>query len=192
MQLVLEVITVPPFGVNTYLLGDADGGEAVVVDPGGRAADIVRVAGQRGVQIQAILTTHAHIDHVAGVAALQELTEAPFWLHAEAEPLLQSVTQQALMFGLPPARVPQADQTFNGGRVIDVGALQLTVRETPGHAPGHVTLVGPEVELDGQRAPFALCGDVIFMGSIGRTGSAGRGLRDAHALHRASYPRPAQ
>jgi hydroxyacylglutathione hydrolase len=169
MRFVLDVFTVMPFSENTYLVGDADAGVAIVVDPGGRADDIVRVAKQRGVAIATIVNTHAHIDHVAGVRELQALTGAPFWIHADAVPMLQTVPAQAAMFGLPPFDPPEVDATISAGQVFEVGGLRLTVRYTPGHAPGHVTLVGPPVEIDGRQAPFALCGDVIFMGSIGRT-----------------------
>lgn len=169
MRPILETFTVPPFGENTYLLGDADAGAAIVVDPGGRVDDILRVAAQRGVTIRAIVNTHAHIDHVSGVEELKQRTGAPFWLHRDAEPMLATGPAQAEMFGLPPFEVPAIDAYLTEGQTIDVGGIALAVRHTPGHAPGHVTLVGPEVELDGRKSPFALCGDAIFLGSIGRT-----------------------
>jgi len=169
MTPILEIFTVPPFGENTYLVGDADAGVAIVVDPGGRADEVARVAERRGVVIRTIVNTHAHVDHVSGAADLQALTGAPFWLHADAVPMLETSPLQAAMFGLPPFEPPPVDALLTAGQVVQVGTLRLTVRETPGHAPGHVTLVGPEVTIDGRRAPFALCGDVIFLGSIGRT-----------------------
>jgi glyoxylase-like metal-dependent hydrolase (beta-lactamase superfamily II) len=167
---VFEVFTVPPFGENTYLVGDAEAGEAIVVDPGGRVDDILRVAERRGVRIGRIVNTHAHVDHVTGVAELKARTGAPFWLHPEARPMLAALPAQAALFGLPPVEVPEVDADLAAGQRLEVGGLVLEVRDTPGHAPGHVTLVGPLVELDGEGpAPFALCGDVIFQGSIGRT-----------------------
>lgn len=169
MRFVLEVFTVMPFSENSYLVGDAEAGVAIVVDPGGRVDDIARVARQRGVAITTIVNTHAHIDHVMGVAELQARTGAPFWIHADAVPMLNASPAQAAMFGLPPLDPPAVDAFLTAGQVIEVGTLRLVVRHTPGHAPGHVTLVGPPVEHDGRQAPFALCGDVIFMGSIGRT-----------------------
>lgn len=167
---VFEVFTVPPFSENTYLLGDAEAGEAIVVDPGGRVEDILRVAERRGVRIVKIVNTHAHIDHVIGVPALQARTGAPFWLHPDAAPMLEAMPVQAEMFNLPPVTPPSIDHPLSEGEVVQVGGLALDVRYTPGHAPGHVTLVGPRIALDGEPPrPFALCGDVIFMGSIGRT-----------------------
>jgi len=169
MRPVLEVFTVPPFGENTYLLGDADAGVAIAVDPGGRVDDILRLAERRGVEIGRIVNTHAHIDHVTGVAELKRRTGAPFWLHPEAVPMLAGLPAQAAAFGLPEVEVPAVDGELAAGQTIDVGGLRLEVRFAPGHAPGHVILVGPTVSLEDAIHPFALVGDVIFLGSIGRT-----------------------
>jgi glyoxylase-like metal-dependent hydrolase (beta-lactamase superfamily II) len=169
MRPILETFTVGPFQENTYLLGDADAGTAIVIDPGGRVGDILRVAEQRGVAIQAIVNTHSHIDHVMGVPELKERSGAPFWLHAEAMPMLAAVGRQAAMYGLPPMEAPDVDAFLTAGQVISVGEISLTVRFTPGHAPGHVTLVSEALEIDGEAAPRAWVGDVIFLDSIGRT-----------------------
>ncbi len=169
MRPVLETFVVGPFQENTFLLGDADAGVAIVVDPGGRTDDVLRVAQHRGLRITAIVNTHSHVDHVAGVAEMKERTGAPFLLHAAAVPMLQALPQQAAMFGLPPTVPPEVDGSLAPGQVIDVGGIRLTVRDTPGHAPGHVTLVSQPLDLHGQTAVRALVGDVIFLGSIGRT-----------------------
>jgi hydroxyacylglutathione hydrolase len=168
MRPILEVFTVGPFAENTYLFGDADAGVAIVVDPGGRAADIVRVADLRGVRITTIVNTHSHVDHVLGVAELQALTGAPFWLHPAAVPMLEALPLQVARFDLPEADVPQVDAYLEAGQVVQVGDIALTVRDTPGHAPGHVTLISGPLTLDDGLAPRAFVGDVIFHGSIGR------------------------
>lgn len=169
MKLVLETFTVMPFSENSYLVGDADAGTAAVIDPGGRVDDILRTAELAGVAVTLILGTHGHIDHVSGVAELAERTGAPYWLHPDALPFLAHLPQQAEMFGLPPVPVPRVDGPLAAGQEIAVGGLRFTVRETPGHAPGHVTLVGPALDFEGHRGPIVFCGDVIFRGSIGRT-----------------------
>lgn len=169
MRPIHETFTVGPFHENTYLLGDADAGTAIVIDPGGRVGDILRVAEQWGVAIQAIVNTHSHIDHVLGVQELKERTAAPFWLHEEAVPMLAAVGRQAAMFGLPPMEAPEVDAFLTAGQVISVGGITLTVRFTPGHAPGHVTLVSEPLEFEGENAPRAWVGDVIFRDGIGRT-----------------------
>lgn len=168
MRFVLDSFVVQPFAENTYLVGDADAGLGIVVDPGGRADEIVRAAAHHGVRVLAIVNTHAHIDHVSGVAALQALVDVPFWLHPDAEPMLAGVAEQAAHFGIPPFDPPVVDRHLVHGEQITVGGLVFDVRDTPGHAPGHVTLVGPSVPYEGKVRPFALCGDVIFRGSIGR------------------------
>lgn len=168
MRPILETFVVGPFQENTYLLGDVAAGVAIAVDPGGRVEDLLRVAEHRGVAIQAIVNTHSHIDHVAGVAELKAHTGAPFLLHAEAAPMLSSLPEQAVRFGLPPLEAPEVDGWLVAGQVLEVGGLRLTVRFTPGHAPGHVTLVSQPLDLHGRTAVRALVGDVIFLGSIGR------------------------
>jgi len=169
MKLVLETFTVQPFSENTYLVGDADAGVAAVIDPGGRVDDILRSARLAEVEVRLILGTHAHIDHVSGVAELAARTGAPYWLHPDALPFLAQLPLQAQMFGLPPVPVPQVDAHLAAGQVIGVGGLSFTVREAPGHAPGHVVLVGPTVDFEGHHGPLVFCGDVIFRGGIGRT-----------------------
>ena len=169
MRPVFEVFTVPGFEENTYLVGDAAAGKAVVVDPGGRSADIVRVAGARGVEITHIIATHTHYDHVTGVDELRSLTGAAFLIHAEAESMLADLSQQASLFGLPQVDPPVVDDYVAAGELIGVGELSLEVRLAPGHAPGHIILVGPAIEIEDSTHPFALVGDVIFFAGIGRT-----------------------
>lgn len=168
MRLVLETFTVPPFGENCYLVGDAAAGTAAVVDPGGRVDDVLRSAKTAGVKVDLILGTHAHIDHVSGVAELAERSGAPFWLHQGALPYLDHLPQQAQMFGLPPVRIPRVDGWLTEGQRVAVGGLTLTVREAFGHAPGHVILVGPSLAYEDHEGPLVFCGDVVFRGSVGR------------------------
>ncbi|MFN2114423.1 MAG: MBL fold metallo-hydrolase [Anaerolineae bacterium] len=170
---VLETLTVSPFDENTYLVGDAEAGVAVAIDPGGRTDDIVRVARLRGVEITRILITHAHIDHVTGVEPLREATGAEFLMHEDGLRLLRGLPQQAAMFGLPRVDPPEADGFIAGGQEIEVGGLELRVLDTPGHAPGHVTFHCAGAPMEFGERPFALCGDVVFYGSIGRTDLVG-------------------
>jgi glyoxylase-like metal-dependent hydrolase (beta-lactamase superfamily II) len=168
MTPVLEVFTVPPFQENTYLLGDSSTGDAVVIDAGGRTEDIMRVAEQRGLTIRYLLNTHAHIDHVSGVAELRRVTGAPFLLHSDAVAMLSELPSQAAMFGLPQSEAPEIDGAIDDGAEFQIGGITLTAHDTAGHAPGHVTFVGSPIQLDGEETPFALVGDLIFLGSIGR------------------------
>jgi hydroxyacylglutathione hydrolase len=165
----LEVVATRPFEENTILIGDLAAREAIVVDPGGATEKVHGILRTNGLRLVAIVATHAHIDHVAGAEALRSLTGSPFQLHPEAQPMLAALGQQALMFGLPPVAVPVVDGTLTGGQELTVGQLRLVVVETPGHAPGHITLVTLPDASVGASHRVALCGDVIFRGSIGRT-----------------------
>jgi len=169
MTFLLDTFVCPPFAENTYFVGDSAAGEAVVIDPGGRIDEVLRTAELRGVRITQIWGTHSHIDHMAGVAELQRRTGAPFLLHPEAVPMLVGLPVQADRFGMPPVEVPTVQGLLAAGDTVSVGRYAFTVRDTPGHAPGHVTFVGPDVAYEGVTAPVAFCGDVIFLGSIGRT-----------------------
>lgn len=169
MRAVIDVLTVPPFDENTYLVGDLDAGVGLVVDPGGRTEDVLEQAARRGLRVAAIAGTHTHIDHVAGAVELRQATGARFLIHAQAEPMLMALGWQASMFGLDPIAIPPVDGWLSEGECLEVGDLVLTIRHTPGHAPGHVTLVSPVIDYEGGLRRVALVGDLIFLGSIGRT-----------------------
>lgn len=169
MSAVLESLVTGPFQVNVYLLGDLDAGQAIVIDPGGGTDVLLRLLAEHRLDLQAIIATHGHIDHVAGAAELRQATGAPLIMHSQARDSLASLPAQALMFGLPPIEPPVVDRTVKGGDELRVGGLRLCVRETPGHAPGHVTLVAWAVPLVSGPLTIVFCGDVVFEGSIGRT-----------------------
>ena len=160
---ILQITTVVSdgFGENGYVVRCAATGETVVIDPGNRVdrfGDVLRA----GSAPAAILLTHAHIDHIEGVAALVRSTGAPIWLHADDRPLYDAAEQQATMFGLRIEVPPAPDRSWAHGDVFRVGECELEVRHVPGHAPGHVVLYSA-------AAGLAFVGDVVFAGSIGRT-----------------------
>jgi glyoxylase-like metal-dependent hydrolase (beta-lactamase superfamily II) len=108
----------------------------------------------------AIWLTHAHLDHVLGVPRLKAETGAPVWLHTADRPLYDHVPEQAAFYGLEAEPLPPPDREFRAGDTVRLGGIEFTVRHTPGHSPGSVSLVGP-------GAVFG--GDVLFAGSIGRS-----------------------
>ncbi|HEX5727267.1 MAG TPA: MBL fold metallo-hydrolase [Longimicrobiaceae bacterium] len=160
-EAVVRAFTGGLFAENTYLVACARTGAGILVDPGAAAPQALAAAGQAGVRVESIVLTHAHLDHVEGLAGAKRATGAPVYLHPDDGQLYQGAPLQAQMFGLPPLEpLPPVDHPLEHGGVVRFGECELAVRHAPGHAPGHVVLVG-----DG----FALVGDVIFMGSIGRT-----------------------
>lgn len=154
-----------PFAENTYLLHD-DTGEAVIIDPGcydkqelTEITDYIEANDLNPVQV---INTHAHIDHVLGIAALKRKYNIPFSLHALDEPLLKAVRSYASNYGFSAFDEPEIDRYLAEGDTVHFGNSTLKVIFVPGHAPGHIAFVSEE-----QR--FVIGGDVLFHMSIGRT-----------------------
>lgn len=164
--MILEYLTVGPFAENSYILGDEETGDGILIDPGHDPKAILARVKALKLTISAIVNTHAHIDHVGGVAEVQRQLGVPFALHQKELPLLEALPMQAQLFGLPPITVPQVDDWLTAGQRLKVGGLEITVIETPGHSPGSVTL---KVERAGVPGVDLIAGDVLFAGSIGRT-----------------------
>jgi len=158
----LEILAIPngTFVQNCYLVYPHGSTEAAIVDPGEEADRILAEATKRGLRITAIWLTHAHIDHVMGIAAIREATGAPIYLHPADRPLYDNAPAQGLWFGVALSRLPPPDVELHHGDRLKLGDIALEVRHVPGHSPGHVVLVAPGAVLGG---------DVLFAGSIGRT-----------------------
>lgn len=148
------------FAENCHLVADPDAGVAVMVDPGEEAGlFLARLATERW-RLEAVWLTHAHIDHVAGVAAVKDATGAPVHLHPLDRRLYDAVPHQAMMFGLTVDPLPPPDVELDEGQTLTVGRFGFEVLHVPGHSQGHVAFVGHGL---------ALAGDVLFAGSVGRT-----------------------
>lgn len=156
-----------PFAENAYLVSCAATGAGIIVDPGGGTPHLLADMRAHDVRVEAIVLTHAHVDHVEGLAMAKRATGVPIYLHPADGPLYAAAPMQAQMFGLRMDPLPPVDHPLEAGDVVRFGECALDVRFAPGHAPGHVILVGDGV---------ALVGDVIFNGSIGRTDLPGGDL----------------
>ncbi len=154
----VEILTfvLTPFAENTYLL--VEDGEALLIDPGEPAPELLDALKQY--RVPTICLTHAHIDHIGGVAECKRATGAELICHKDAAPMLLTAAQQGMMFGMRVEAAPPPDRLINEGDTVKVGEVALKVVNVPGHAPGHIALIG-----DG----FVIGGDVLFQGSIGRT-----------------------
>jgi glyoxylase-like metal-dependent hydrolase (beta-lactamase superfamily II) len=155
------IIPVTPFQQNCTLLWCEKTKKAAVVDPGGDLDNIREAIAQSGVTVEKIILTHGHIDHAGGAAELREdlgvTIEGP---HEADRFLLERLAEQGQAYGFP-ARAVTPDRWLNEGDTVTVGDLTLDVLHCPGHSPGSVVLVSKD-----QR--FALVGDVLFQGSVGR------------------------
>jgi hydroxyacylglutathione hydrolase len=148
------------FAQNGYVVTCTRTSRGILVDPGAGVEQMLQAAERDGVTIELIVLTHAHIDHVDGVARAKRATGAPVLLHRDDEQMYHAAPVQAQWFGVQVEPLPPIDRHLADGDTIRFGECELRVRHTPGHAPGHVILVG-----DG----YALVGDCVFAGSIGRT-----------------------
>ena len=166
-DLVVRSFTGGAFGENGYLLSCAGGDAAFLVDPGAAVAEMLDAVREGGLRVEAIVLTHAHIDHVEGVEEARDATGAPIWLHRDDAQLYQGAPAQAEWFGLRLSPLPPVDRWLEDGERLPLGRCELEVRHAPGHAPGHVILVA-----DGA----AIVGDCVFYGSIGRTDLPGGDL----------------
>lgn len=160
----IQILQLPlgPMQTNCYILACEETMQAAVIDPSWDGRTIFATADEQGFDITHILLTHAHFDHVGGLAQLKEETGAPIYIHPDAIPMLQTATMSAALFRLYIPDPPPPDELLSDGQVLTVGKLQLHVLHTPGHAPGHVCFYLPE-------HATLFDGDVLFQQSIGRT-----------------------
>lgn len=157
------IIPVTPFQQNCTLLWCEDTRRAAVVDPGGDLDRIRYAIGQSGVSVERILLTHGHIDHAGAAAELKDELQVPLEGPHRADLfLLERLAESGRSYGMLSARNVTPDRWLEEGDQVTVGDIVLDVLHCPGHSPGSVVFVQKE-----QR--FALVGDVLFRGSVGRT-----------------------
>ncbi len=159
----LEVIgtTVGPVAENSYLLFMEETGKALLVDPGDEADRLMQPLADRGLELEAILLTHCHFDHIGAVAPIAKATGAPVYCPLIEVPILADVMAYVPWPGIGPYESYDADHTVEGGEHLSLAGLEIDVLFTPGHSPGHVTYSIPD-------AGLLLSGDVLFQGSVGR------------------------
>ncbi|WP_137179325.1 MBL fold metallo-hydrolase [Roseomonas sp. AR75] len=162
-------IAVTPFQQNCALIWDAETRRGVVVDPGGDVPRIQAALDRADFTVERILLTHGHLDHAGGAAALKAALEAKQGApvpvegpHRADEFLLQGIPVQAAQYGLEGMDSVTPDRWLADGDVVSIAGQEFGVLHCPGHAPGHVVFVAPGLG-------FAILGDVLFRGSIGRT-----------------------
>jgi len=164
--MILEMCAAPPFMKNGFVLGCETTREGVIVDPGDEVDELIDAANRHGLAIRHILLTHAHLDHISGVARARQAFGAPVGLHRDDLFLYEAVVQHGLSFGLRVDPQPPPDFFYTPGESIGFGTYEARVHHTPGHCPGGVCL---QVGKAGEAGRRLFVGDTLFAGSIGRT-----------------------
>jgi len=171
--MIIEQITVTAFQQHTRVIGCEKTRRAICIDPGDDSEEIVNAIDRHGFELQAIACTHAHLDHIGGVAGLKKRKPAAqVIIHPADEPIYQQLPNQPAWLGIPKSQwsefgfdfeaPPQVDEHWSDGQTYQLGELSFQVIHCPGHTPGHVVLFEPT-----ERKVFV--GDCLFAGSIGRT-----------------------
>ena len=161
MSLDVQMLTVGPVAENCFLVRPEGGDRLLVVDPGEEADRILAAVEQSGAEVEAILVTHCHFDHIGAVAPVAAATGAPVYCPQIEVPVLADIMSYVPYPGFGPFDSYEADHAVAGGETLELAGLELDVVFTPGHSPGHVTYA-----VRGEDALFS--GDVLFQGSVGR------------------------
>ncbi|MHC1730247.1 MAG: MBL fold metallo-hydrolase [Syntrophobacteraceae bacterium] len=171
--MIFEQLTVGTLQTNCYLLGEETHRQAILIDPGAEGQRICGRIRDLGLELSAILITHAHFDHVMAAWTLKEQLGGRLFLNAQDQPsLLQVIFGLAMRFPpeIRPVAPGQVDRWIADGDLLEFGSAGIKVLETPGHTPGHVSFYLSEPGI-------LFSGDVIFAGSIGRTDFMGGSLQ---------------
>jgi hydroxyacylglutathione hydrolase len=168
----LEIVafTLGPVQTNSYLVADSDVRQAVVIDPAWDGEVIVAEAKRRDWHIGSIWLTHAHFDHLGGAGAVSDASDppVPVAMHPDDYWLWRN-EGGAPLFGMRIDPGPEPTIDLYDGQIIYLGSYEFKVLAAPGHTKGHVMFYCA-------AANVLFCGDVIFMGSIGRADLPGGSL----------------
>ena len=161
------IVPVTPFEQNCTIIWDDETKKGAVIDPGGDMPRIEGAIAELGVTIEKIIVTHGHVDHICAVADLRDKLNIPVEGPHKADAfLIDNLPTTAANYGMHGVRSFTPDRWLDEGDTVEIGGMTFDVLHCPGHSPGSVVFVQKE-----QR--FALVGDVLFRGSVGRTDLAG-------------------
>jgi glyoxylase-like metal-dependent hydrolase (beta-lactamase superfamily II) len=164
--MIIESQAISPFFKNGFVIGCEQTREAALIDPGDEVPALLSFAERSRLTIRYILLTHAHVDHVTGVAAAKRALNVPVYLHRDDLFLYERAVQTGALFGLTVEPQPPIDEFYAPNQVITFGTYEVRPHHTPGHCPGGVCL---QVGKQGETGKELFVGDTLFAGAIGRT-----------------------
>jgi len=165
-MILVETQAVGPFFKNGFVVSCERTRDAVLIDPGDEVDSLLAYAKRQQLTIRSILLTHAHVDHITGVAAAKRALGVPTYLHREDLFLYERAVEFGAMFGLDVEPQPPVDLFYTPGQTIRFGDCEAHPHHTPGHCPGGVCL---QIGESGTAGKDLFVGDTLFAGSIGRT-----------------------
>lgn len=191
MSLEVRQLTVGAIAENCFIVRREGAGKVLIVDPGEEADRILAEVEETGAEVEAILVTHCHFDHIGAVAPVAKATGAPVYCPEIELAVLADIMTFVPYPGFGPYESHEAEESVKGGETLELAGLSIDVIFTPGHSPGHVTY-----SLRDEGAIFS--GDVLFQGSVGRVDLPGgdgptlmqsiQTLVDSHSPETAVYP----
>lgn len=169
----IETFVLTPFQQNTRVISCEETHKAICIDPGEPSQELVNYIRDDNLELQSIILTHGHLDHIGGTGALaNEFPDAEVLLHEDEMYLYDMLPQQPLFMGIQPHEMramgmeyepaPRPSRFLKHGETIEVGNLKFEIRHCPGHTRGHIVLAE-----ENEKAVFT--GDCLFSGTIGRT-----------------------
>ncbi|MCC6347901.1 MAG: MBL fold metallo-hydrolase [Nitrospirales bacterium] len=165
--MLIKTVVVGPLQVNCYIVGDEASKRALVIDPGDEPDRILQIVKQAELQVDYVVCTHGHFDHVGAVMDMKNETGAKVVLHRDEIPVYSMARDMAAFWGYDLEPLPEPEVIVQEGDVLTFGQLSLEVFHTPGHSPGGICLYGGDL---------LFSGDTLFAGSVGRTDFEGGDL----------------
>ena len=179
-MLVHQTLRLGPLDNNTYVLACERTRRAAVIDAGFEPEAVVRAIQSAQLELVMLLNTHGHYDHVCGMRAVQQALGGEYWIHPADRPLIEQLTSQGAMFGLPPAEPPGDVHELADCQRLELGGELLEVIHTPGHSPGGVCF---------RSGDDLWVGDTLFAGSVGRTDLPGGSFEQLErSIHTRLFP----
>lgn len=167
----LKIAPVGPLQVNCYIYWDEKTKDAFIIDAGEEPDLIEHLVRRDGLNVQYIINTHGHFDHIGANARLKKILNVPVAIHEDDVPLLANAHEDAMHFGIKSPKQPLPDILLKDGDMLKAGGLTLEVIHTPGHTKGGICLYS-------RSEGLLFTGDTLFAGSIGRTDFEGGSFED--------------